>query len=1123
MADRPRQALDRFGQVAIAFDELIVQVGRAIARAQQSMDLAYIDFQRQIARGLTDGTLRHLDVVPASTYSMPETKLDLRIGLSMRYPEGGDTPELSAVPLNAATTNQSDIDVEASTTISLRFLAVPQGRDTPAPPASALTAADVQAMIAGDPRLAGIIEALGTPTQVLDYAVEERLWLAAFLDAREPALVVLVDDREKVILTAVARSLPPSEADLAPVGHPALHGVEPRAGRQGQILTVTGDDFLTLAGQSTLMVDGRPVPLVRHTMRSMAFKVPAWATRGDLEIVTPLGRTGEAGKAAFTPLPGFIDVSPRQGYFDTLQQRGTWIAVTGSNLRPGCTIRFATGALGQKVEIVSPARMQVEVPEHAGTGPLTLVFTDPATGEVHEQSLPEPFVVLPRVHRVTPRQATVGAEITLLGNSLAGVTEVRVGLAPVTADAFTLHTPGQIRFRVPVDATDGPIRVRVAAGATEPIEIASRDIFYVVPRITGFVQRVVVPGQLLTVRGEGLDPDPSMMTLLFDARTGISEAPVLGVASDRRSFLTRVPEDAVTGYVLLLRKRIYSSTSPADTSNTADNKLTVLAPQGAPSDLVLEDRFDAGALDLARWTVESGAWRVEDGLLVASGTGRLGFRLPEVRSSLAIYTDALQAERLGISLVATGQSVHRQMWLNLTSAPAVLTWSTLDARGQQVLLASVPLALVAGGNHFVSLVIAPAVEPGTLAITVSIDQEPVSTHVWPAPAVAQVALLSDSAAQRWDNVVILKGDYLRVPEPDIYRFGTLPEPPDLPPLSVSSFAPRQGPPGTQVALTGQGLDEASQVFFGGVPASLVAVEPGRITVEVPAGALTGPIEVRGRAGVITTTRPDTFTVPPVIVQVVPSRVLVGDPLSVIGTNLPTEPGAMQVEVLGRQAEIVSATASMVTVLVPAVGGTGATGPVVVRHAGLTAEAPMHVEVRRETVVLDLLASAGDATWTSAAGGVVFGRMGEGSEPGVLARASERLEDDASYGPVLILRPPGPSLRALRGVYPAVDVPAGPVELRLDLGMLWSSAPAPDDATEVDGVLFEVIFTPSAGGDEVVLLPRTACVHDGSLERFVIDAADIRGQRGQLALSIFPGRSGLRDDAAVVSGVLVHIT
>lgn len=1105
--NNPSAALQKVRETSLAFDELIVQVGRAISRAQQEMDLSQLNFQREVMRALQQGRLRRLDVNPANAYAIPETTLDLKIGLSMHYAEGSNTPTLSAMPLNAASTNQNDINVETATELQLRFVSVPQSQQPPGPAPSNLTAQAALELAQADRRVAAALARLTSPAPDLTFVEDERLWMLVYREAREPVLFVLIDDRQAALAGIILKRYPAADEDLESLGPPYLERVEPRAGSRGDLLTIYGDNFLTLAGQTVLKLDGQPIPIIRLSMNAIAFKVPAWAVRGDVEVMTPLGTTAETGHAAFTPLPGLEAFEPKRGYYDALRQKGSWFSVYGHNLRNGCAIRFATGIQSRNVQIISAAQMQVEVPEGAGSGPLTLVY-----GE-RTQTVPELFIVLPRLESVAPRQARVGDEVTVKGNSLDEISEVSIGGAIIPRRDFTLHTPTLIRFRLPPNASDGPVHVRQSLASGEIIEVLSKDLFYVVPRITGFGSSVVVAGQLLTIYGEGLDPDPEMMALLFDAPGGWSEGRVLAVSADQHSLTAQVPYDAVSGFVLLLRKRVYSDISAEETSTTSSNKLAVLAAGGDPSDLILEERFST---DLSRWTMEAGAWQIDQGLLASTGLSRLGTTLPEPHSQLTVYTDVLQAERFGVSLTPAGGGLVLQIWLNLLGTAPALTWSTLDTQNNQKLLAGIPLALPAGENHLVQLSLVGG------KLTLALDQEIVHSYDWGDAAiqVQHIGLLGDSAIQRWDNVLILKGDYLNLPPAGEYRFNSIPKPPPPPGLRIDNFTPAQGSEGTEVVLTGIGLDEAARVFFGGVEAHVTEALGDKITVKVPVGAKTGPLEVDGRGGMIVTSGERWFVLPPKITALTPARVQAGQRLNILGANLPATLEGVEVQILNQPAALVSASASLLTVLVPDVAGTGI---LTLSYSGFTSQAPAPIEVYREQVVFDMIPSAPDANWTTGAGAVNFGLLANSLEDAsVQLRSSERLEDDGVYGPVLFVHPPAPSRRALRGLYPVMDAPEGRLELRLEFGMLWSAAPAAEEVADVDGVAFEASFILAKSGEAIPLLPRTTCVHDGSLERFNIDTGSIAGQRGQLCLSVFAGRTGLRDETGLINAKLVQL-
>ncbi len=77
-ANASAQALERYRQTSIAFDDLIVQVGRALARAQEAMDSSQVEFQRRVAQALQEGRVQRLDVAPRSAYTIPLKAIKVR-------------------------------------------------------------------------------------------------------------------------------------------------------------------------------------------------------------------------------------------------------------------------------------------------------------------------------------------------------------------------------------------------------------------------------------------------------------------------------------------------------------------------------------------------------------------------------------------------------------------------------------------------------------------------------------------------------------------------------------------------------------------------------------------------------------------------------------------------------------------------------------------------------------------------------------------------------------------------------------------------------------------------------------------------------------------------------------
>jgi hypothetical protein len=79
------------------------------------------------------------------------------------------------------------------------------------------------------------------------------------------------------------------------------------------------------------------------------------------------------------------------------------------------------------------------------------------------------------------------------------------------------------------------------------------------------------------------------------------------------------------------------------------------------------------------------------------------------------------------------------------------------------------------------------------------------------------------------------------------------------------FDPKEGPSGVEVALTGDGLENATAVVFGGDISSSASwsAQRGSLITHVPDGATTGPLRVSISNDLVTTTMTsgDLFTVP----------------------------------------------------------------------------------------------------------------------------------------------------------------------------------------------------------------------------------------------------------------------
>jgi hypothetical protein len=79
------------------------------------------------------------------------------------------------------------------------------------------------------------------------------------------------------------------------------------------------------------------------------------------------------------------------------------------------------------------------------------------------------------------------------------------------------------------------------------------------------------------------------------------------------------------------------------------------------------------------------------------------------------------------------------------------------------------------------------------------------------------------------------------------------------PVSVSSFSPTSGDPGTAVTINGTGFTGTTQVRFNQAAASFSVISSQQIQATLPAGATTGPITVTAPAGTASSTSSFTVT------------------------------------------------------------------------------------------------------------------------------------------------------------------------------------------------------------------------------------------------------------------------
>jgi hypothetical protein len=127
----PRSLADVSETMAAPLGDLIAAVGRGLAAAQQSLDLATIETIKALYSG-QDANLeimRQLGWQP-TWYRIPELSAELTLSLSVSATEtasgqGPGSVRLYASPMDASYTNRYDYDLQAASVIKFKIVPVP--------------------------------------------------------------------------------------------------------------------------------------------------------------------------------------------------------------------------------------------------------------------------------------------------------------------------------------------------------------------------------------------------------------------------------------------------------------------------------------------------------------------------------------------------------------------------------------------------------------------------------------------------------------------------------------------------------------------------------------------------------------------------------------------------------------------------------------------------------------------------------------------------------------------------------------------------------------------------------------------------------------------------------------
>lgn len=280
-------------------------------------------------------------------------------------------------------------------------------------------------------------------------------------------------------------------------------------------------------------------------------------------------------------------------------------------------------------------------------------------------------------------------------------------------------------------------------------------------------------------------------------------------------------------------------------------------------------------------------------------------------------------------------SMCHKMKFRILSALGALLWLVhpLDLSAQYSISSNNPAVGAPGDLVFIWGAGFSAIQnsPGTLVVKFNnVQADPGSTGV---TADNQIQTVVPSGATTGPTRVQINGGVIAVSPQPFTVIGDGPY--------VTGFTPAAGGPGTTVTLNGYHFSSATGVLFNGVAGNNYNPAQNSVAVDVPAGAMSGPLTVVSSLGTsFNFTTPSNFYVTPAITGFSTNAAAVGSNIVIIGTSFLD---ASQVLFNGTAA--ISFAVTNNTNISATIPTNATTGPVDVTTPAGTVESPFLFTVR----------------------------------------------------------------------------------------------------------------------------------------------------------------------------------
>ena len=311
---------------------------------------------------------------------------------------------------------------------------------------------------------------------------------------------------------------------------PSISNISPGGGAVGTAVTITGANFGSSRGTSTVTFNGTSGTPTNWSGSSITVPVPTGATTGNVLVTVGGVASNPYGFEVGTAAPNITSISPTSGAVATsVTIKGTGFGSTqGSNtvtFNGVSSVPTSWSATQIKAPVPTGATSGSVVVTASGTVSNSVSFTVPGTG--------------PSITGLSPSSGPVGTSVTITGTKFDATQSTSTVTFNGVAATSTGWSPTSIVATVPSGATSGYVVVTVSGTASGGFS------FSVAPNITNLSPATGAVGATVTISGTSFGSSQGTSAVSFN---GTAATPTSWSAS---SITVPVPSGAPSGNVVV--------------------------------------------------------------------------------------------------------------------------------------------------------------------------------------------------------------------------------------------------------------------------------------------------------------------------------------------------------------------------------------------------------------------------------------------------------------------------------------------------------------------------------------------------------------------------------------------